>query len=159
MKIGRNDPCPCGSGKKYKKCCVDKAAPPSQALYYRRLSEAHNRLMERLMAYATRTFGDEAIDVAMHEFLLWPDSEDEVSEDRLDRAGYLFWPWFVFNWAYDPADDEGALAGPEGRTVAELYAEAHAQPTRCTGKTPDRKHQPPTLQLFGSSAALTRVKG
>ncbi|HNI57821.1 MAG TPA: SEC-C metal-binding domain-containing protein [Elusimicrobiota bacterium] len=19
--IGRNDPCPCGSGKKYKKCC------------------------------------------------------------------------------------------------------------------------------------------
>ena len=22
MKIGRNDPCPCGSGKKYKKCCM-----------------------------------------------------------------------------------------------------------------------------------------
>jgi hypothetical protein len=22
MKIGRNDPCPCGSGKKYKKCCI-----------------------------------------------------------------------------------------------------------------------------------------
>ncbi|MBX3343930.1 MAG: SEC-C domain-containing protein [Nitrospira sp.] len=21
MKIGRNDPCPCGSGSKYKKCC------------------------------------------------------------------------------------------------------------------------------------------
>lgn len=21
LKIGRNDPCPCGSGKKYKKCC------------------------------------------------------------------------------------------------------------------------------------------
>jgi hypothetical protein len=24
-KIGRNDPCPCGSGKKYKKCCISKA--------------------------------------------------------------------------------------------------------------------------------------
>jgi tetratricopeptide (TPR) repeat protein len=24
MKIGRNDPCPCGSGKKYKKCCLSK---------------------------------------------------------------------------------------------------------------------------------------
>lgn len=24
-KIGRNDPCPCGSGKKYKQCCHDKA--------------------------------------------------------------------------------------------------------------------------------------
>jgi len=23
-KAGRNDPCPCGSGKKYKKCCIDK---------------------------------------------------------------------------------------------------------------------------------------
>ena len=26
-KVGRNDPCPCGSGKKYKKCCA--LAPPS----------------------------------------------------------------------------------------------------------------------------------
>lgn len=24
MKIGRNDPCPCGSGIKFKKCCADK---------------------------------------------------------------------------------------------------------------------------------------
>jgi uncharacterized protein YecA (UPF0149 family) len=24
-KVGRNDPCPCGSGKKYKKCCEFKA--------------------------------------------------------------------------------------------------------------------------------------
>jgi preprotein translocase subunit SecA len=23
-KTGRNDPCPCGSGKKYKKCCMLK---------------------------------------------------------------------------------------------------------------------------------------
>ena len=23
-KTGRNDPCPCGSGKKYKKCCLPK---------------------------------------------------------------------------------------------------------------------------------------
>src|SRR5437773_953757 len=25
-KLGRNDPCHCGSGKKYKKCCLIKAA-------------------------------------------------------------------------------------------------------------------------------------
>ena len=24
QKVGRNDPCPCGSGKKYKKCCLGK---------------------------------------------------------------------------------------------------------------------------------------
>jgi len=23
-KVGRNDPCPCGSGRKYKKCCLPK---------------------------------------------------------------------------------------------------------------------------------------
>jgi len=23
-KVGRNDPCPCGSGKKYKQCCMNK---------------------------------------------------------------------------------------------------------------------------------------
>lgn len=23
-KVGRNEPCPCGSGKKYKYCCLDK---------------------------------------------------------------------------------------------------------------------------------------
>ena len=27
-KVGRNDPCPCGSGKKYKKCCLGKADNP-----------------------------------------------------------------------------------------------------------------------------------
>ncbi len=26
-KIGRNDPCPCGSGKKYKKCCLASLGP------------------------------------------------------------------------------------------------------------------------------------
>jgi hypothetical protein len=25
-KVGRNDRCPCGSGKKYKNCCADKRA-------------------------------------------------------------------------------------------------------------------------------------
>jgi uncharacterized protein YchJ len=24
QKVGRNDPCPCGSGKKYKHCCLKK---------------------------------------------------------------------------------------------------------------------------------------
>jgi len=24
IKVGRNEPCPCGSGKKFKKCCLNK---------------------------------------------------------------------------------------------------------------------------------------
>jgi uncharacterized protein YecA (UPF0149 family) len=27
--IGRNDPCPCGSGKKAKKCCLANGEPPA----------------------------------------------------------------------------------------------------------------------------------
>ena len=43
VKIGRNDPCPCGSGKKYKKCCLKRgvteitAAPKQQDVSIQRL--------------------------------------------------------------------------------------------------------------------------
>ncbi len=30
MDVGRNDPCPCGSGKKYKKCCIGKEPAPAR---------------------------------------------------------------------------------------------------------------------------------
>lgn len=32
-KVGRNDPCPCGSGKKYKKCCLGKEANLAQEIH------------------------------------------------------------------------------------------------------------------------------
>lgn len=32
VKIGRNDPCSCGSGKKFKKCCLGKPYEPSPEL-------------------------------------------------------------------------------------------------------------------------------
>lgn len=38
-KTGRNDPCPCGSGRKYKKCCLGKKTPREvdvKTLYYQR---------------------------------------------------------------------------------------------------------------------------
>jgi len=44
-KTGRNDPCPCGSGKKYKHCCLQ--AEPTQALSDR--SEAVPRAIDWLM--------------------------------------------------------------------------------------------------------------
>jgi hypothetical protein len=34
-KVGRNDPCPCGSGRKYKKCC--QAGFDEKDFHYRRL--------------------------------------------------------------------------------------------------------------------------
>jgi hypothetical protein len=33
MQVGRNEPCPCGSGKKYKHCCLEKA--PAMSLQFK----------------------------------------------------------------------------------------------------------------------------
>ena len=37
-KIGRNDPCPCGSGKKYKNCCLQKQQPKGSSLGRRKIT-------------------------------------------------------------------------------------------------------------------------
>ncbi len=50
-KIRRNEPCPCGSGKKYKKCCLNKTSDNHDIV--RPLSEQRERaLFERLMSHA-----------------------------------------------------------------------------------------------------------
>lgn len=30
VKIGRNEPCPCGSGQKFKRCCISKINPTGE---------------------------------------------------------------------------------------------------------------------------------
>jgi hypothetical protein len=128
MKVGRNDPCPCGSGKKYKKCCLKNEATPSKDLFYRRLSEAHDRLVGRLMGYAEKNLGAEAVTLAMDEFLVWPEMEDDFDEATFDRVASLFWPWYLFNWEYNAIDAEEfgiTLSVPEELTIAELYVKSN----------------------------------
>lgn len=43
MSVGRNDPCPCGSGKKYKKCCLAKDEAAARQGYIQR-AEAQREL-------------------------------------------------------------------------------------------------------------------
>jgi len=123
MKIGRNAPCPCGSGKKYKKCCLKTKVTPPEFLQYRRLSEAIDKLMPRLIDHGISVFGQRVLQVAMHEFAGWPDPEDIPDDETFDRFGMLFWPWFAFNWEYEgPVDEEDPwLDGPQEVTVAELF--------------------------------------
>ena len=49
MVVGRNDPCPCGSGKKYKKCCMvkDQAAHVKQ-IKVERFFQLKNQLVDAL---------------------------------------------------------------------------------------------------------------
>ncbi len=122
MKIGRNAPCPCGSGKKYKKCCLNKSVAPPEELHYRRLSEVHNKLMPMLVDHGETVFGAMAPQVALAEFLAWPDPENAPDEAAMDRAVHLFWPYYVFNWEYCALDDvDQIVSGPEDMTIAELF--------------------------------------
>src|SRR5688572_18936224 len=62
-KVGRNDPCPCGSGKKFKKCCIHKeqSAPASQSLIEDdetpSVHEMDERLVVRILDAAFKRFG------------------------------------------------------------------------------------------------------
>lgn len=58
LKIGRNDPCPCGSGKKYKKCCLLKGTQPeSQSVEARYFSQYKIRLKKAADIEAIRKAG------------------------------------------------------------------------------------------------------
>ncbi len=46
-KTGRNDPCPCGSGTKYKQCCLRQAKPPAVSGHADALPKAMDWLASR----------------------------------------------------------------------------------------------------------------
>lgn len=117
METGRNAPCPCGSGRKYKKCCL-KTLEPDRDQDWRRLNEAYGVLHRRLLAFAGREFGRRGVEAGWSEFLCWP--VDESDPELLDRLDPLIGSWFVFNWVYEPDPFGEPLRVPEGITPAEL---------------------------------------
>lgn len=58
MKVGRNDPCPCGSGLKYKKCCLVNNTSASKNLKQEYLRKHNIRLKESADIEAIRKAGD-----------------------------------------------------------------------------------------------------
>lgn len=67
--IGRNDPCHCGSGKKYKKCCLDKdtqrsmtiVAEPSEESIYNWEPEEENSLDDEIL-FEDESFEEESFE-------------------------------------------------------------------------------------------------
>ncbi|MEK6302139.1 MAG: SEC-C metal-binding domain-containing protein [Acidobacteriota bacterium] len=99
-KTGRNEPCPCGSGKKHKRCCYGKTALafiPEDAWkqdpewYKIRLTEAE--AIEGIFGFGVRQYGDNFLKEAMAEFTLWG---DYPFEQRYGDS--IFVPWAAFNW-------------------------------------------------------------
>lgn len=89
-KIGRNDSCPCGSGKKYKHCCLekDRAAELAPAIAQRVALQAQeaNRAAQRkdhqaeLLDYQAALQESQALDDASNAVV------DLVHAGRLDEA-------------------------------------------------------------------------
>ena len=116
-KTGRNDPCPCGSGKKYKKCCLSKPTSPSLDFLGHKLRQTEGKLVDALLKHAEQFYGKEAVFEAWDEFSLWQDVPmDPVSEPELES---IFLPWFLFNWVPDNAEQ------PEDRHLPEMPIAEH----------------------------------
>lgn len=88
-KIGRNDPCPCpcGSGRKYKHCCGQSAAPVAPA------AESHEGAVERAVAWLAqhhRKAFAVALEAAMEEAVFeFFDDEDEARDAMADISDAL----------------------------------------------------------------------
>ncbi len=104
-RAGRNDPCPCGSGRKYKKChlAADEADHDARRNALA-MHELDQRLVIRLTRFALERFG-----------LKWEAFEDDFVDST--AAAPLAWPWSVYGFEV------------EGGTIAYAYRAAHGR--RC----------------------------
>jgi hypothetical protein len=105
-KIGRNDPCSCGSGKKYKHCCL-QSKPISEESLWARQHDASEQLTREIVKYAEREFGDR-VHEAWEDFNL--DEVEGVYEENPDED-MIFMPYFLFCW-----DPSGAARKRKGTT-------------------------------------------
>ena len=115
MKVGRNDPCPCESGKKYKKCCLLSAPQPGNYLW-RRLRTIDEQLALKLMAYGAKVFGEGCLLEAWDEHNLWQGRAFDPDSPEMQ----FFGPWFLYHWL--PDEDSGVKeTAPKDLTIAESY--------------------------------------
>ena len=99
---GRNDPCPCGSGQKFKHCCL-RAQDVEDSLRTR-LRAAEGVLVPALFAYAAEEFGAEYVGEAWDEFFLWHGVPDVIADSK--EFGTTFDPFFVFSFVPNAAEDD-----------------------------------------------------
>lgn len=98
---GRNEPCPCGSGRKFKHCCL-RALDADDAARIR-LRTAEGVLVPALFAYAAEEFGDEFFDEAWEEFFFGAAVPDDIDNSR--EFGTTFDPFFVFSFVPNAETD------------------------------------------------------
>src|SRR5271155_823281 len=123
VKPGRNDPCPCGSGKKYKHCCLRAAISSSdspQALAWRRVRRALDEfaMASTMLPFVAETYGPDALEEAWEEF-----SGAEEAFDPETPHIQIFMPWFFHRWSPDPHSTEVADTALHERSPTAIFLE------------------------------------
>jgi hypothetical protein len=96
MKPGRNDPCSCGSGKKYKHCCLraeSAALETPEEFLRRRIRAVIGDLAERLLRFIDGQFELGLIQEAWEDF-----TGDTEPFDPKTPHIVVFMPWFFHHW-------------------------------------------------------------
>jgi hypothetical protein len=117
---GRNDPCPCGSGLKYKRCCL-KAAEATDFVW-RQLRSAEGRLVPELFNLAMEDYGVPFLGAGLDEFFVWNGVPENYEES--EEFATFFVPWFVFDFVADPHDPDAPPKAPD-EAIAAVYRRRH----------------------------------
>jgi SEC-C motif/Protein of unknown function (DUF2384) len=123
QKTGRNDPCPCGSGKKYKHCCLASGSTPTVApeTPWSRQRDASDRVTRDLLKLVQRDFADSLLG-AWAEF---NQTDFPVPMEDLPHEVSLFSPYLIFEWDPDrPPRRSGDK--PKAGIVARTYMQKNA---------------------------------
>nr|WP_271983046.1 SEC-C domain-containing protein [Granulosicoccus sp.] len=120
LKANRNDLCPCGSGKKYKKCCLQSAT----GLPSKDLLSTVRQLQPLIEDFGQQLYGSEAASAAWQSFSRWG-----IAAIARDEHAYLsaFNAWFLFAWLPDDMDSgvESFKSKPSDQAIAFDYLESH----------------------------------
>ena len=118
MQTGRNDPCPCGSGEKFKKCCLSAAQASDHE--YRRWLNVEQNLIPRLTTHAFSIHDEEAFEEAWCEFNC---SDDDEMIQPGSPMYTVFLPWFIFSWLYeiDVVDPDDVDETTNAQSFLEMY--------------------------------------
>jgi len=118
-KIGRNDPCPCGSGKKHKHCCLaTEQASRGKDFLWHRIRHVIEESPAQLLVFAASHFGGDAVLDAWKAFRLI--NEEPFTPDTPHLP--IFMPWFFYDWRPEPLINSTVKhEALDGRTVARAY--------------------------------------
>jgi hypothetical protein len=98
-KISRNAPCPCGSGKKFKKCCLQKEIEDQQPnkTYHDHCLELVESLRPKILQFMKRSGCDQYINEAFSEY--WRTLEPGLDPPEMESISYLqFLEWYIHDY-------------------------------------------------------------